>query len=74
MNGLATVEFQDNQPIMHKYNYYKYNLWVLNYLHTVIVTCKRFYIRNYFPTAKKSVENEGIQGKYVLVGSTRFRI
>ena len=23
MNGLSTIEFQDNQPIMHEYNYYK---------------------------------------------------
>ena len=67
MNGLASIEFQDNQPIMHKYNYYKYILWVLNYLRTVIVTRKHFHIRNYFPTAKKSVENEGIQRKSIAI-------
>ena len=43
MNGLATIEFQDNQPIMHTYNYYKYILWVLNYLHMVLVIRKRFH-------------------------------
>ena len=66
MNGLATIEFQDNQPIMHKYNYYKYILWALNYVHTMMVTrsasMKQLHnsdcdIRNYFPAAKKSVEN-----------------
>ena len=42
----------------------------------MIVTCKRFHevtrnsdcdIRNYLPTAKKSVENEGIQGKSIAI-------
>ena len=49
MNGLATIEFQDNQPIAHEYNYYKYILWVLNLVRNliayrvVIVTRKRFH-------------------------------
>ena len=32
MNGLSTIEFQDNQPIAHENNYYKYILWALNLL------------------------------------------
>ena len=31
-------------------------------------------IRNYFPTAKKSVENEGIQGKSIAIVTFRLII
>ena len=47
-----------------------------NYLQVVIVTCKHSMkwlcnsdcnIRDYFPTARKSVANEGIQGKSISI-------
>ena len=40
-----------------------------NYLHVVIVTHRCYHEATllYFPTAKKSVENEGIQGKSIAI-------
>ena len=32
MNGVAMIEFQDNQPTVCEYNNYKNILWVLNLL------------------------------------------
>ena len=36
MIGLSTIDFQNNQPIAHEYNYYKYILWALNLLWNLI--------------------------------------